>query len=69
MDMPDPQAVEEPVALPSSGRRDRSWRKAATADPGPRPARALVLSGGIALGAFEAGAWTALEEAGGPPPD
>lgn len=30
------------------------------------PARALVLSGGIALGAFEAGAYAALEEAGGP---
>ena len=34
-----------------------------------RQARALVLSGGIALGAFEAGAYAALEAAGGPPPD
>ncbi|HEY0418610.1 MAG TPA: patatin-like phospholipase family protein, partial [Acetobacteraceae bacterium] len=31
------------------------------------PVRALVLSGGIALGAFEAGAYAALERAGGPP--
>src|ERR687898_2225874 len=31
--------------------------------------RALVLSGGVALGAFEAGAYAALEEAGAPLPD
>lgn len=31
--------------------------------------RALVLSGGVALGAFEAGAYQALAEAGGPLPD
>src|SRR3712207_9429018 len=36
-------------------------------DAAGRPARALVLSGGIAFGAFEAGAYAALEEAGGPP--
>ncbi|MCB4824100.1 patatin-like phospholipase family protein [Roseicella aerolata] len=34
-----------------------------------RQTRALVLSGGIALGAFEAGAYAALEAAGGPPLD
>ncbi|MDO9706805.1 patatin-like phospholipase family protein [Paracraurococcus lichenis] len=39
----------------------------AAAMQGTRPARALVLAGGIALGAFEAGACAALEEAGGPP--
>ncbi|WP_165943587.1 patatin-like phospholipase family protein [Roseicella aquatilis] len=33
-----------------------------------RTSRALVLSGGIAMGAFAAGACAALEEAGGPPP-
>ncbi|MDB5378528.1 MAG: hypothetical protein JWR00_2974 [Rubritepida sp.] len=33
------------------------------------PLRALVLSGGLALGAFEAGACSALEEDGEPPPD
>lgn len=33
------------------------------------PRRALVLSGGVALGAFEAGAYAALEEAGVPLPD
>ena len=33
------------------------------------PKRALVLAGGVALGAFEAGAYAALEEAGGPLPD
>jgi NTE family protein len=33
------------------------------------PLRALVLSGGVALGAFEAGAYAALEEAGEPAPD
>ncbi|MFC7544430.1 patatin-like phospholipase family protein [Siccirubricoccus deserti] len=31
-----------------------------------RPRRALVLAGGVALGAFEAGAYAALEEAGAP---
>ena len=36
---------------------------------GPPTRRALVLSGGIALGAFEAGAYAALEEAGVPSPD
>jgi NTE family protein len=35
----------------------------------PPPKRALVLAGGIALGAFEAGAYAALEEAGEPLPD
>ncbi len=40
---------------------------ARAADAAGRPARALVLSGGIALGAFEAGAYAALEEAGVPP--
>lgn len=35
---------------------------------GGRAPPALVLSGGVALGAFEAGACAALEEAGGPPP-
>ena len=39
------------------------------ADRGPRKRVALVLSGGVALGAFEAGAYAALEEAGGPLPD
>ncbi|MFC7478354.1 patatin-like phospholipase family protein [Dankookia sp. GCM10030260] len=34
-----------------------------------RPLRALVLSGGMALGAVEAGAYAALEEAGEPAPD
>jgi NTE family protein len=33
------------------------------------PLRALVLSGGMALGAFEAGAYAALEEAGEPAPE
>ncbi len=41
---------------------------AAPADRGRRRV-ALVLSGGIALGAFEAGAYAALEEAGAPLPD
>jgi NTE family protein len=36
---------------------------------GPPTRRALVLSGGVALGAFEAGAYAALEEAGAPLPD
>ena len=36
------------------------------AQTGTRPLRALVLSGGMALGAFEAGAYAALEEAGEP---
>lgn len=34
----------------------------------PQPLRALVLSGGMALGAFEAGAYAALKEAGEPAP-
>jgi NTE family protein len=34
-----------------------------------RPRRALVLSGGVALGAFEAGAYAALEEVGEPLPE
>ncbi len=38
-------------------------------DLGRRRRVALVLSGGVALGAFEAGAYSALEEAGGPLPD
>jgi NTE family protein len=37
-------------------------------EPAP-PLRALVLSGGVALGAFEAGAYAALEESGAPAPD
>lgn len=45
---------------PRTGRRQ-------TEAAGP-PACALVLSGGIALGAFEAGACAALEQAGGPAP-
>ena len=36
--------------------------------PDGPPLRALVLSGGVALGAFEAGAYAALEDAGVPPP-
>src|SRR3712207_2504213 len=36
---------------------------------GPPTRRALVLSGGVALGAFEAGAYAALEEAGAPLPN
>ena len=39
------------------------------AQAGTRPLSALVLSGGMALGAFEAGAYAALEEAGEPAPD
>lgn len=39
------------------------------AHAGKRPLSALVLSGGMALGAFEAGAYAALEEAGEPAPD
>lgn len=39
------------------------------AQGGRRPLRALVLSGGVALGAFEAGACAAMEEAGEPPPE
>ena len=35
---------------------------------GTTPRQALVLSGGMALGAFEAGAYAALEDAGAPPP-
>jgi NTE family protein len=43
----------------------------APAGPAPEPAlrQALVLSGGIALGAFEAGAFAAIEEAGGAEPE
>lgn len=41
---------------------------AATTDPRPTT-RALVLSGGVALGAFETGAYAALEDAGAPLPD
>lgn len=37
-------------------------------EAGARPSRALVLSGGVALGAFEAGACAALEETGEPDP-
>ncbi|MBD0270544.1 MAG: patatin-like phospholipase family protein [Acetobacteraceae bacterium] len=48
----------------------RAWRNADAATTGPQPTtRALVLSGGVALGAFEAGAYAALEEAGVPLPD
>ncbi|WP_165982582.1 patatin-like phospholipase family protein [Dankookia rubra] len=39
------------------------------AGAGTRPGRALVLSGGVALGAFEAGAYAALEASGEAPPD
>ncbi len=45
----------------------RVWRDADAAAAPTR--RALLLSGGIALGAFEAGAYATLEEAGGPLPD
>jgi NTE family protein len=38
-------------------------------DAGPSRTTALVLAGGIALGAYEAGAYAALQEAGGPLPD
>ena len=48
----------------------RSWLGAdGAARAEPRTTRALVLSGGVALGAFEAGAYAALEDAGGPLPD
>ena len=39
------------------------------AQAGTRPLSALVLSGGMALGAFEAGAYAALEDAGKQAPD
>jgi NTE family protein len=52
-------AAARAAALPHGG---RSWG-------GPPERRALVLSGGIALGAFEAGAYAALAEAGAPLPD
>ena len=42
---------------------------ARAAPESPPPRRALVLSGGVALGAFEAGAYAALEESGAPLPD
>jgi NTE family protein len=42
---------------------------ATPAGRGQRRRVALVLSGGVALGAFEAGAYAALEDAGGPLPD
>ena len=42
---------------------------AAPADRGRCRRAALVLSGGVALGAYEAGAYSALEEAGAPLPD
>ena len=41
---------------------------ATSANRGRRQRAALVLSGGVALGAFEAGAYAALEDAGGPLP-
>ncbi len=47
----------------------QTWRAADAAASAPPARRAMVLSGGIALGAFEAGAYAALEEAGVPPPD
>jgi NTE family protein len=47
----------------------QTWRDTGAAEPTPAPRRAMVLSGGVALGAFEAGAYAALEEAGTPLPD
>ena len=47
----------------------QAWRAAEAATAAPPARRALVLSGGVALGAFEAGAYAALEEAGPPLPD
>ena len=69
MDMPHPQATEGTVVPTRSGWRDRLPSEATTTDGKPRPVRALVLSGGVALGAFEAGAYAAFEEVGEPPPD
>jgi NTE family protein len=70
MDRLHPQVTAETVAPTRSGWSDRSpGGGAATTDGTTRPVRALVLSGGIALGAFEAGAYAALEAAGEPPPD
>jgi NTE family protein len=60
MEMSQPTAPSWAIASPVS---------ATTAAGGGRPLRALVLSGGVALGAFEAGAYAAIEEAGGPRPD
>ncbi|CAA9234639.1 MAG: Ferredoxin reductase [uncultured Acetobacteraceae bacterium] len=52
------------------GLLSRAWRQAGGAEaPRPPVRRALVLSGGVALGAFEAGAYAALEEAGAPLPE
>jgi NTE family protein len=59
MDSLPPRA---PVGAESLSRGDRDRG-------GPPTRRALVLSGGIALGAFDAGAYAALEEAGAPLPD
>jgi NTE family protein len=58
MNMPQPQnqAVDQAAFLKGN-------------ETETRPLRALVLSGGVALGAFEAGAYAALEEAGSTTPD
>src|SRR3712207_5180525 len=44
------------------------WSARAAAES-PPPRRALVPSAGVALGAVQAGAYEALEDAGGPRPD
>lgn len=56
-------------ALPPRGADAAATAPFAAATAPAPPRRALVLSGGIALGAFEAGAYAALEEAGEPLPD
>ena len=57
------------AAEAASLRRPDSLSRGDEGRGGPPPRRALVLSGGIALGAFEAGVYAALEEAGEPLPD
>jgi NTE family protein len=70
MDILPPQAgfgVDAAAAAPQ--RRSGSLSRADGGRGDAPPRRALVLSGGIALGAFEAGAYAALEGAGEPLPD
>ena len=54
----------------TEGLLSQAWRQAGGAEASRPPARrALVLSGGVVLGAFEAGAYAALKESGASLPE